>query len=457
MSVRFRVLLAGVAMVLLATLITTFYVADHQRGVYRGEVKERAHLLLAALSAPCVSALSQNHIEDLDRVVDEFKNRMGETAGVQSVAVLDAKRRVVGHTHKGEYGRILSDAFSIYASETSSPTFQFVGEGRERSVRVGYPLTTAIEGLEGIRWGTLVATLDLSGEADVVGRLIWRSMRVMLLFALLTGLLLYFVAERVWLRPILTLSQAVDRLRGGDLSARAHIKGRTELARLGAHVDDMAAELERHTHSLQEMVRERTDDLHKANDELTETTGRLKRANEKLKQLARTDSLTGLPNRRHLKETLAFYFELARRGGRPLSFAMIDVDHFKHYNDTHGHPEGDRVLQELATILRHRLRQTDVPSRYGGEEFAVLFLDTTLGQASEVAQALVKRVAYHDFPHGQSQPGGCLSISIGVAELGPDMQDAMDLVSQADQALYRAKNEGRNRVALHNPKQPTKE
>jgi diguanylate cyclase (GGDEF)-like protein len=448
MSVRFRVLLAGVSMVLLAILIMAFYVADHERSIYREEVENRARVLLAALSAPCVTALAQNRIEDLDRVVEEFRNRLAATADVRSVAVLDNRRQVMGHTQKSLYGQLLSDPFVIFASASHGPAIQYEDRGDHRVMRVAQPIATAVPGLPGIRWGTLTAELDLSRENEVLSRFIWRTMRVMLFSALLTALLLYFIAERFYLRPVLSLSETVDTLRAGDLSARAHLKGNNEMARLGAHFDDMAAELERHTHSLQELVQERTEKLHRANEELQATMDQLRSANHKLDQLARTDALTGLPNLRHLKETLAFYFELARRGGRSLAFAMIDVDNFKHYNDSHGHPAGDLVLQELAQILRQRVRQTDIPCRYGGEEFAVLFLDTDLQQAANVANALREKVASHEFVHGNMQPLGCLSISIGIAELRPDMEEPTDLVERADRALYRAKEEGRNRVGI---------
>lgn len=446
MSIRVRVLVAGVSMVLLSMLIMAFYIADHEQDVYSEEVENRARVLLAALSAPCVSALAHGRIEDLDRVVDEFRARMATTAGVRSVAVLDRQRRVMGHTEKNLYGRLISDPFVIFASTESAPAMQYREEGDHRVMLVAYPLTTAVEGLPGIRWGTLTAELDLAGESEVLMRFIWRTMKVMLIFALLTALLLYFIAERFFLRPVVRLSAVAEAVRGGDLAARANLSGQHEVARLGQSFDKMTAELERHTHDLQSLVSERTEELGKANTELLSTMEKLRTANTQLEQLARTDALTGLPNRRHLMEALPFYFELARRGDRPLAFAMIDVDYFKHYNDTQGHPEGDRILQELARLFLQRVRQTDIACRYGGEEFAVLFLDTGLDEAAVVCEALRQKVAYHEFPFGQEQPGGCLSVSVGVAQLTDDMSEPMDLVARADLALYTAKDGGRNRV-----------
>ena len=131
-----------------------------------------------------------------------------------------------------------------------------------------------------------------------------------------------------------------------------------------------------------------------------------------------------------------------------MAFAMIDVDNFKHYNDTHGHPEGDGILRSLSAIIRERIRQTDVACRYGGEEFAVLLPDTSLDGAAEVAEYLRRRVEEFAFPHEETQPGGQLTISIGVAEVTDSLNDPLELVKRADEALYEAKRKGRNRVQV---------
>ncbi len=445
MSTRARVVSVGILMVVLATAFMGLVVFDREQSLYEDEVRNQARVLLAALAVPCVSALAENHIEELDRVIEEFKTRLG-SASVREVAVLDHQRRVVGHTEKSMYGRVLNDPFSIYAASESAATIQLHEGGDERVMQVSFPLETALAGLPGIRWGTLLAELDLSGDDEVLMGFVWRTMRMMVLFAVLTGLLLYTVAERLFFRPVSRLAAAADALRDGNLGARAKLDGKDEMATLGQTFDRMAEALEKQTETLHELVDYRTRELHKANRELMATMEQLKEANEQLESLARTDALTGLANRRHLKETLAFHFALARRGERPLAFVMVDVDHFKNYNDTHGHPEGDKVLRTLSDLLRKRVRQTDVACRYGGEEFAIMFPDTELAQAELAAEAIRKRVEYHDFPHGSQQPGGRLTVSIGVAALADEMQEPMDLVARADAALYEAKRTGRNRV-----------
>jgi diguanylate cyclase (GGDEF)-like protein len=130
---------------------------------------------------------------------------------------------------------------------------------------------------------------------------------------------------------------------------------------------------------------------------------------------------------------------------------MIDVDHFKHYNDQHGHPAGDELLRRLARLMGDGRRANDFVARYGGEEFAIVLVDTPKLTAAQVAERLRDRVASHPFPHAASQPDGSLSISIGVASFPDDAVDSEALVRTADAALYEAKHGGRNCVVLATP------
>ena len=169
-------------------------------------------------------------------------------------------------------------------------------------------------------------------------------------------------------------------------------------------------------------------------------------ANETLMELAVRDGLTGLFNFRHFRHVLSEELARAARYERKMCLIMLDVDNFKLYNDTHGHPAGDEVLKTLANILNKRLRDVDRSARYGGEEFLVLLPETDLEKGRTVAEDL--RVQMENYPfHGrESQPQGCVTISLGVAEFPHDGSDVDSLIKKADEALYRAKNGGRNRV-----------
>jgi diguanylate cyclase (GGDEF)-like protein len=125
---------------------------------------------------------------------------------------------------------------------------------------------------------------------------------------------------------------------------------------------------------------------------------------------------------------------------------MADVDHFKNYNDAHGHPAGDYVLKTLADIIVARLRDVDSCARYGGEEFAILLPETDQASGKALSEDIRLQVEGHDFEGRETQPLGKVSISLGVAEFPSDCDDSVSLVKKADEALYRAKHEGRNRT-----------
>lgn len=187
---------------------------------------------------------------------------------------------------------------------------------------------------------------------------------------------------------------------------------------------------------------------------VAERTEDLVRANRQLEELSATDGLTGLTNRRHFDETLAKEWLRARRHGHPLALLMIDVDHFKRFNDTHGHLAGDECLRRVAQVLRARmLRGSDTTARYGGEEFAVITGADAQG-ARLVAERLRQDVESLVLPYAPEK-AGMVTVSIGVAALVPDeSRTPTGLIALADDALYQAKQNGRNRVAVAAPPLP---
>jgi diguanylate cyclase (GGDEF)-like protein len=165
-----------------------------------------------------------------------------------------------------------------------------------------------------------------------------------------------------------------------------------------------------------------------------------------LAEMALTDSLTGLPNRREFEQALRSELARMRRHGGKCCVAMIDVDHFKSYNDALGHPSGDEALRELAGVIRSHLREGDLGARYGGEEFALIMVNTGKEEGRLAVERLRRMVEAHPFPNAGVQPGGHLTISAGFAACPEDAREYEELVRKADQALYAAKERGRNRV-----------
>jgi len=179
---------------------------------------------------------------------------------------------------------------------------------------------------------------------------------------------------------------------------------------------------------------------------VTERTQQLATANRRLEQLSVTDHLTGLANRRRLDDTLQAEWHRATRQHTPLALAMIDIDHFKLYNDHYGHPAGDRCLQLIAACLAAGTRTTDLPARYGGEEFAIIMPATDLHAATHLAQRLRTAIAQLAEPHPLAH-NHIVTVSIGVTATTPTPHDdPTSLIELADTALYQAKDHGRNRV-----------
>ena len=180
----------------------------------------------------------------------------------------------------------------------------------------------------------------------------------------------------------------------------------------------------------------------------------LKRQSDHLRSLSLLDGLTGIPNRRCFDERLEMEWRRAFRNARPLSLLMVDVDHFKRFNDHYGHAEGDQCLQHVAQALSYTLtRPGDLVARYGGEEFVCLLPETECSGAVAVAQMLERRVRDLSLAHANSPSDQVVTVSIGVACLdGRKPLSAPDLVRLADAQLYRAKEAGRGRVcAVESP------
>ena len=162
-------------------------------------------------------------------------------------------------------------------------------------------------------------------------------------------------------------------------------------------------------------------------------------------EMAITDALTGLYNRRYMETHVGTLVDQAVARGKPLSVLILDIDYFKSINDTHGHDAGDDVLQDFAIRIRKSIRGIDLACRYGGEEFVVVMPETDMAVATMVAERLRRRIASEPFPIQKGARMIEVTISIGIAALGPS-DNAAAVIKRADQALYRAKRDGRNRV-----------
>jgi len=244
--------------------------------------------------------------------------------------------------------------------------------------------------------------------------------------ALATLLLLlgaWYGTEVFVLRNIRTLLDTARRVRSGDLGARTGLRHENdELNQVGREFDEMAETLQRR-------------DLE------------LKKAMQELQEQAITDPLTGLHNTRYLRELLPREMLRAKRKDNPLAAIMIDVDHFKRVNDSLGHEAGDEVLKELGALFKKSIRGSDIACRYGGEEFAIILADATSEGARRKAEDIRAAVKGLELHHG-GKPIGGLTVSLGVALFPYHADQATTLLRKADEALYQAKDTGRDRVVV---------
>jgi diguanylate cyclase (GGDEF)-like protein len=237
----------------------------------------------------------------------------------------------------------------------------------------------------------------------------------------------WYGAEIMVLRNLRKLLDTARRVQAGDLTARTGLPGgREEISRLGDAFDQMAQSLQERDAELQKALRE-------------------------TRELAITDPLTGLHNRRYLWELLGRELLKARRNRTPVAAILADIDHFKRFNDTWGHEAGDLVLKRVADVIREHVRGSDIGCRYGGEELAVILPETALEVAVERAERIRRGIAGLRLEHGGHRLDAVTS-SFGVAIFPQHADNAEALLRAADEALYEAKKAGRDRVVVSQAK-----
>jgi diguanylate cyclase (GGDEF)-like protein len=275
----------------------------------------------------------------------------------------------------------------------------------ETGVRYVFPRETTRKGIESI--GYAMALVVGSGVVVLV--------------------ILNMLLGAIVLKPLRKLTEHAARLeREGDYSLRINSGRRDEIGVLANSLD-----------SLVQTISDRTVELRRANDRLTE--------------LSLSDPMTGIANRRMFDEFLKKEWRRATREQRPISLILIDVDHFKNYNDSLGHQQGDMCLIAVAAVLQlHVQRPADLAARYGGEEFAVVLPDTGMDGAMHMAETLRRAVRDLRIEHPASETAAYLTLSLGLASMVPSPSDGdggmETLLDRADQALYQAKKSGRDQV-----------
>ena len=445
MSIRGKLVAFIIGMVAVIQLFWGLQVVQENAEILELEAARRSRAILHAIAAPAALHLATREFEDLDAVLDVYEKRSAGEFSFKSIAILDMDGVVVAHTDPRKYGQSDNGAFAekaIYARRSLQQINQ-TNDGRH--VLVSMPI------ISGLRWGTIVAETSLDGLDGRVTQNRYGVLLAFLLFATATAFLIWVMLNRMVFVPLEGFAKTSRALGNGDFSARSAIPDtQDELALLGRTLNQMAERVQSHASQLEAKVASRTKELQIANETIRKANQDLAQAVDELENLARTDGLTQLTNHRTFHEQLAAEIRRSERSNAPLTLLMIDVDHFKKYNDTHGHPAGDAVLKRVAQILKDNLRTTDLVARYGGEEFAILLIDTPLSFGAKVAAKLRNTIRRTEFSGAEeSQPAGRVTISVGMAGWPMHGKHPTALMEAADKALYEAKHAGRDQVKMY--------
>ncbi|MGB7055652.1 MAG: diguanylate cyclase [bacterium] len=285
--------------------------------------------------------------------------------------------------------------------------------------------------------GALISLPELSWAVfiqqpyEAVYRSLGRMRRLSIFVGALSlcfAVLLAFLISRYITRSIAKLTHGVRQVANRNFTFKVDIHSKNEIGELANTFNQMVDELNTHRKDLEEKQKE-------------------------LELLARTDALTGLNNHRHFTDQLSREIKQANRLNSPLSVMILDLDDFKRVNDTYGHLIGDRVLSTIAALIKKHVRSTDIAARYGGDEFCVALPNTTAPGARDLAKILCEEIAGVVFS-ADGEAVFHVTCSIGLAQFHKDMKDSLVILKFADQALYKAKSGGRNRVTENRRRAP---
>ncbi len=371
------------------------------------------------------------------------------TAGERLLGVLVAKinfqtiSKILERYAQGEIGElylITKDGVLLISSQpisgkflekklsgvTTQELFYKEGEPQRYDSYQGEPVVGALKRMSELYWGVVAEKERAKAYAQIV------RLRNLTL-ALVVGLLLFiglgaYLLSLSMVRPLGQLTKGASKVAAGDLDVDLPVLSGNEVGYLTEVFNDMVARL-RH-----------------GREQLDAINDKLRKKNKELHELSITDSLTGLYNRKHLMETLGKEVARSERHEHEFALLIIDIDHFKKYNDTYGHLAGDEVLSRLGSVFSESIRSCDYVARYGGEEFIVILPEIGPKEGVQAAERIRSRVAEESF--GSDSEPIVVTISVGVASYPKHGEDPEVIIKNADEALYKAKELGRDQVVL---------
>ncbi len=428
MQLSTKVALSISMVVAITGLAAALGAVAHQEQVRRAEFQESSKETLDLLALTVTPFIAEGRYHRVQAVLDNVANFRVRYPSVKDIEVLDTQGRVIAALDPRRFNEVVSPRHDAHIQDDltlNEPTTRPAGD--EESLHV-IPLKVTH------KLGVMRVKLGQQHLRASMAKFKKNAIGLVLVTMLLAGIALYLVHRRLVADRLSTLTKAARAVGEGKLRVRADDTGNDEIAELGQSFNDMARSIERYTEDLEQIIAERTEEL----EEL----------NEQLEQLAIRDQLTTLYNRRHFDECARRFLEVARRNERPLSVVLADVDKFKSVNDRFGHPTGDKVLQQVSRVLKENARKADFVARFGGEEFIIVMPEAGLGLAAQGAERMRRELEAKVHSHVPELAGEPLTASFGVATFEKADDRLEDLVAAADEAMYRSKETGRNRVTV---------
>lgn len=401
-------------------------------GISRAGYNEGGYYQIVSTELEASDGATLHFVFDLSALATVLQLHGGGMQG--QISIVDADQRYIASSS----GKRSSSSYSLPIPETGPAT-----RAVETTDEEGQRLITSAMPLPRHGWSLVIEEeydLAFARVVTAMRRVVGVNLAIIAVFALIA----YRFAVTL-VRPVEALSQAARQLSAGEKIVRLpHATSRDEVGLLTRAFKEMTTRIETNAREIEAANRH----VEEVNDELRTRNDELHAANEVLAQLSITDGLTGLHNHRYFQDALAKEAKRANRTEEPLSLVLIDIDHFKKWNDRLGHAAGDQILTRIAQVMNTLLRSSDVLARYGGEEFALLAPETSLEGAQQLAEKIRSTIAETQFFIDPPSEHENVTVSMGVAlYAGVRTQ----LFNDADQALYRAKDSGRDCVMVAEP------
>jgi diguanylate cyclase (GGDEF)-like protein len=433
-SLRIKIAVLASILVMATVLSLTYISIQREKTNFMRELENQASLLLNTLPLTMRDYLLQNQVNELIEVGQIIQT----TENITQFAIYDADGNVLVDVGSSNLDmRVPIDSFGRQIVNISVNGIYLYWQ--QNQLIAGRPVKVNDRTIGGFLVG--LSTEQLNQKIATITQ---EGVLLAIIASIIGAGLSYLLGVQMS-RPLTKLADIASQMADGNLNIRSSLKYNDEIGQLGSTFNYMAAAIQKREDDLRDLA----TNLEKS---VKERTLELQQKNEVLEEIAITDELTKIFNRRHFFDLAENEIERAKRYNHPVSIILVDADHFKNINDSYGHLVGDQILINLANFLQENIRRIDILARYGGEEFIILMPETECKNAENSAERIRKLVETSPMTKGGIDVK--ITISIGIACWDGKGNMALDsLLAHADYALYQSKEYGRNRVSVWESRQ----